>query len=443
MIKILGWIFLLLAFSLGVLWLSDHPGTVQLTWLGYEIRMQVGLLLALAFFAFLLLLPMLYTLRRVLGLPGIWRAQGAQSRQKKGMSALTHALTALAVSDVDTAARQTRKAAEFLGDGPLTALLSAQIAYRRDDLKGTRTHLKEMLDYSETKFIAARALSAFARNEGNYPAAIAFARDALKEDPGSLWAHRTLLDLYLREERWQEAEALIKQARAKRRIDAVNAHHLLALCFHIQAQRAQLQGHSEAALRLAQEAHKQEAGFLPASLMLVKLLGDKGDRRKALAVLTKGFKAAPHPELSEALLDLCQDEPANKLSKRARDLAEAHPAHPESQLLQALTAMHLTQWDAARNHIKSALTMSESARPYKLLAAIETRQYDNRQSAAEWLARAAEASPDPLWICAACGHQHKHWQAHCGHCDSFDTLQWTTPREHTERRPASFLLEQG
>lgn len=443
MVRILGWIVLLFAFSLVVLWLSEHPGNVEILWLGYEIRIQIAILLALVFLSFLLLLPILYFLRYLLGLPMALRLHGRENRQKRGMSALTHALTALAVSDVESAARQTRKAAEYLGEGPLTALLGAQIAYRQDDLRGTRQHLKEMLDYSETKFIAARALSAFARAEGNYPAAIAFARDALKEDPHSLWSYRSLLDLYMREERWQEAETLIRQAKSKRRIDAENARHLLALFYHVQAERALQEGQRESAWRAAMEAHKQEAGFLPSSLLLVKLLGEKGERRKALSVLEKSFKVSPHPELSEALLDLCQDEAANKLSKRAKALAAACPAHPESQLMQAVVAMHLEQWDAARNHIKSALSVAESARPYRLLAIIETRQYDNRSSANEWLARAAEATPDPLWICTACGHQHKRWQLHCAHCESFDTLQWTTPREHLERRPASFLLEQG
>lgn len=443
MVRILGWILLLAAFSAGILWLTDHPGNVEVVWLGYEIRVQIAILLALVFFVCLCFLPVFLLLRHLLGLPSMLRLHGKETRQKKGMTALTHAFTALAVADTDTAARQTRKAEELLGEGPLTALLGAQIAYRCDDILGTQQHLKEMLGFEETKFIAARALSSFARQEGNYPAAIAFARDALKESPKSLWNYRTLCDLYLREERWQEAEMLIRQARQKRRIPVEAAHHLLAICYHVQAERSFREGQVETALHAAKEAHRQEPGFLPPALLLIRIFGDKGERRKAIAVLEKCFRAAPHPELSEALLDLCQDEPANKLGKRTKSLAATNPTHPESQLLQAIVAMHLTQWDAARNHIKSALTLAESARPYKLLAVIETRQYDNRQSATEWLARSAEAMPDPLWICSACGHQHKRWQVRCGHCDSFDTLAWRNPQEHHERRPASFLLEQA
>ncbi len=442
MTRIIGWILLLLAFSTGVLWLTDHPGSVEIVWLGYEIRIQVAILFALMFLVCLILLPLVYFLRYLLGIPSLLRNQNKETRQKKGLNALTHALTALAISDTDTAERNTQKAAQYLGEGPLTALLSAQIAYRKDDMGGTQKHLKEMLSYEETKFIAARALSAFARTEGNYPAAISFARDALRFDPRSLWAHRTLLDLYLREQRWQEAEGMIKHGRAKRRISVQQAQHMLALYYHMQAQHALREENTDAALRAAQEAHKHASGFIPASLLLIRLLGEKGERRKALAALTRGFKASPHPEYGDALLDLCQDEPASKLTKRAKDIASAHPVHPESQLLQARVAMHLGLWDVARNHIKLALTQSESSRPYRLLAAIETKQYDNRQSAAEWLARAAEARPDATWTCSSCGHQHKQWQLNCMHCDSFDALEWSTPKEHFDSRPASFLLEQ-
>lgn len=441
MARILGWILLLAAFSAAILWLSDHPGQVTIVWLGYEIRIQVAILIAAASIVLLLLLPFLSFLRSLLGLPSLLRGHGRDSRHKKGMQALTQALTALAASDVDTAARNTRKMSEYLGEGPLTALLSAQIAHRREDTEGTRKHLKDMLAYGETKFIAARALSGFARAEGNYTAAIAFARDALKIEPKSLWGHRTLVDAYIRQERWQEAEQTVRQARSKRRITPRDAQHLLALNYHAQALLAQNQHHPEAALRAAQEAYHLEPGFLPNCILLCRLLGDKGNRRKALAVLSRGFKAQPHPALSDALIALCHDEPAGKLQKRAREIAASHPNHPESQLMQARVAIHLGQWDTARSHIKTALTQAERAQAYRMLATIETSQYDNRTSAAEWLARASEAAPDPLWVCEECGHQHKQWQHHCAHCDSFDTLTWKTPSEHFERRPTTFLLE--
>lgn len=444
MTRILGWIFLLAALAVCVLWLVEHPGSVEVSWLGYEIRVQVAILLALAFFGFLLLIPGLLLVRYLLGLPSLLRNHGRQNRQQKGLSSLTHALTSLAISDMDSASRHTRKAAEFLGEGPLTALLGAQIAYRQDNIKDTQTHLKEMLEYGETKFIAARALSSFARSEGNYAAAIAFAQDALKESPKNPWAYRSLCDLYMREERWQEAEMLVKNAGKKRRLNADQAHRLLALFYYIQATRNAELGQLDTAMRSAWEAHRQDHSFIPATICYVNLAGKKGEKRRALAALEKSFKAMPHPELSEALLDLCHDEPTRKLEKRAYELAKTNPSHPESQYVQAMVAIHLGQWDAARQHIKSALSLAESARAYKLLAAIETGQNtNNRAASAEWLTRAAEAAPDPVWLCTACGHQHKHWQLHCQHCDSFDSLVWDTPKEHHDHRPASFLLEQG
>lgn len=443
MLRILGWILLLAALATGVLWLAEHPGSVDIVWLGYAVRVQVGILIAVLFFTLLLLLPVLMLVRHLLGLPSWWRTRKTTQCHQKGMRALTQALTALAVSDVQAAARHTRKAADYLGESPLTALLGAQISYRQDDVAGTQKHLKEMLGYAETKAIAARALSSFARQEGNYSAAIAFAKDALKEAPNDLWAYRSLCDLYMREERWQEAEMLIKTARSKRRLSSEDAHHLLAVFYHEQAARAERSGHIEIAYRAAQEANKHDAGFIPAVLLYVKLAGEKGDKRKALSALERGFKATAHPEYADALIDLCQSESAAKLTKYARSLANAHPQHPEGHLLLAVVAIRLAEWEQARQYIKAALAIEETARAYKLLAAIENEQYNDRQSAADWLARAAETEHEAIWQCRACGHGHKRWQLHCQHCDSFDTIRWEKPKQHQDRRPASFLLEQG
>lgn len=441
MTRMLGWIFLLAALAVCVLWMVEHPGTVDITWLGYEIRVQMGILLALAFFGCLLLIPALLVLRYLLGLPSSLRGRSHRHRQQKGFSALTSALAALAESDTESAARHMRKTAGFLGESPLLSLLGAQIAYRRDDTGGTQHHLRDMLEYDETKGIAARALSSFARREGNYAAAIAFARDALDASPKSLWGYRSLCDLYIREERWQEAELLIKTARRKRRIDAGQSGRLLAVLYYVQATRNEEQGQPEIALRGAWEAHRQDRGFLPAAVYYARLVSKKGEKRKALAMLETRFKAMPHPELSEALLDLCREEPAQKLTRRAAALAGANPEHPESYYLQAMVAIRCGQWDAARAHVKTALLVAENARAYTLLAAIETGQSGDRATAAEWLAHAAEVPPDPVWICTDCDHRHKRWQLHCQHCDSFDALVWDTPKAHHDRRPASFLLE--
>ncbi len=443
MIRILGWIILLAALSVGVLWLAEHPGSVDIVWLGYVVRIQVGILISVLFFTLLLLLPIVMLVRHLLGFPSWWRTRKITQSHQKGMHALTQALTALAVSDVQAAARHTRKVADCLGESPLTALLGAQISYRQDDLAGTQKHLKEMLDYAETRAIAARALSSFARQEGNYSAAIAFAKDALKEAPNDLWAYRSLCDLYMREERWQEVEMLIKTSRSKRRISSENAHHLLAVFYHEQAVHAERSGQLEIAYRAAQEANKQDAAFIPAVLLYVKLAGEKGDKRKALTALERGFKAMPHPEYADALIDLCQSESAAKLTKFARNIANTHPQHPESHLLLAVVAIRLAEWEQARQYIKTALALEETARAYKLLAAIENEQYNDRQSAADWLAHAAQTEHEAIWQCGACGHVHKRWQLHCQYCDSFDTIHWDKPKQHQDRRFASFLLGQG
>ena len=48
-------------------------------------------------------------------------------------------------------------------------------------------------------------------------------------------------------------------------------------------------------------------------------------------------------------------------------------------------------------------------------------------AAREWLVRAANADPDPLWVCQDCGDAADTWSALCGACGSFDKFQWRRP----------------
>ena len=59
-------------------------------------------------------------------------------------------------------------------------------------------------------------------------------------------------------------------------------------------------------------------------------------------------------------------------------------------------------------------------------------------AAAHWLRKAAEAAPDPVWVCERCGAAHPSWSAKCEGCGAFATLVWRQPnRAAAPARPGA------
>jgi HemY protein len=87
-------------------------------------------------------------------------------------------------------------------------------------------------------------------------------------------------------------------------------------------------------------------------------------------------------------------------------------------------------WGEARRHLTQAIEASDgeaSAGLCRLMARVEEEENADPAAVHRWLTRAAEAPPDPAWVCSACGAAHARWQANCPRCGSFDKLEWRAP----------------
>ena len=61
------------------------------------------------------------------------------------------------------------------------------------------------------------------------------------------------------------------------------------------------------------------------------------------------------------------------------------------------------------------------------MARLEEAEHGNGEAARRWLERSLSAAAEPGWVCTACGARHADWSAHCGACETFDTLDWRRP----------------
>ena len=310
-------LFLLkLAVVVGIaVWVAERPGTVTLKWLNWELHSTVGvLILAVAIAA--VLAAMIYRVWRLtIRSPRDYLRRRAQRRRERGYHALTQGMVAVAAGDAEEAKRQARRAAALLEEPPLTLLLAAQAAQLDGDEEAARDYFTRMIERDETAFLGLRGLLMQAIRGGDEAAALELAERAYKERPETPWVVRTLLDLQIRRGQWQNALGTLGQAQRISVVAADQAKAQRAALLVERSRAAEKEGDAAEALRLAREAHRLEAGFVPAAAQLAALSISAGKAREAGRVIEAAWGQSPHPALAAAYAAL---KPEDGPLERAR-----------------------------------------------------------------------------------------------------------------------------
>ena len=119
---------LLCVAAFGAVWLADRPGTVLITFAGYEVQMSVAVA-AIALVGLALALALLWSLvSGILHLPSRLTFASRARRRSRGYQAVSRGLVAVGAGDTIAARRYANEAERLLGREPLTLLLKAQAA---------------------------------------------------------------------------------------------------------------------------------------------------------------------------------------------------------------------------------------------------------------------------------------------------------------------------
>lgn len=412
--------------SLGIAWLADHPGHVTAFWLGYRIDTS-----------FAALAGALAVLSIISGL--LWRGWGAvkgavrrtsaarmERRRHRGYRALTRGFVAVAAGDPDEARRQAERADVLLADPPLTLLLSAQAAQLSGDEHAAQKYFTAMLERPDTAFLGLRGLLNTALRDHDRQQALMLARRAYLLRPKTPWLVAALAELQSQAGLWSEAATVLHRARRSGIIAEGKRNEAVALAG--QSEAADSEGHEAESVELLRRAYKLAPYFVPVAARLASRLAARGDRRRARKIIESAWAHQPHPDLAKAFAILVPDEePLARLQRTAR-LAKLRPDHAESHIAIAEAALAAELWGEARRHLRLALLAPHPGRRiFRLMAKLEEEENDDPVAARQWLARAAEADPDPAWVCRRCATTAALWRPLCPSCETFDGLAWNSP----------------
>ncbi|MCI5046492.1 MAG: hypothetical protein MRY59_03230 [Aquisalinus sp.] len=395
MIRLL--IYLLVITGLAALFtmLLSIDGALEADVRGYNVYVEVGVLLILILMAFLAFGGLVWLISYLMRLPGKLTARRLEGRRQRGMLALTRGLEAVAAGDPEDAQRHARNAQKQLDEPALTRLLTAQAAQLAGDDETAEESFAAMLDAPETEFLGLRGLYLQALSSGDSKSAKEYADRAFKLRPNARWAFESVYQLSIERGGWGEAHSALKLASKNGLAEGEHVRRKEAALLTARAYASHDSGNTEEALKDLKAALKQASGFSPAAALAASLEGEKGNTSRAARIIEDAWSVNPHPALVKAFENLYKDESLAKRADRIIRLAEKAPERDESRLLMAQQHILKEEWETAKDMLEPLLKRNPNARTFTAMAETIRGLYGEVQ-ARPWFAKAAAAPLEPV-----------------------------------------------
>ena len=446
-IKIVIFLALVVAVTLGATYLLELEGGVRIAVAGVELNLTpltAVIALALLILGVWLLLKlaslMIAVLKFINGDDTAISRYFDRNRQEKGYRALTDGMMALASGEGNVAMARAAKAERYLKKPELTDLVTAQAAEMTGNSKKAEEVYKRLLQNDRTRFVGVRGVMRQKLAAGQHETALKLAETAHGLKPAHAEVQDTLLQLQTKAEDWSGARKTLN-AKLKHGTLPRDVHKrreaVLALS---EAREIAEEGKDIEAREAAIEANRLSPHLIPAAVLAARSYLSQGSPRYASRVILKAWQAQPHPDLAAAFAEIAPDESPKARIKRFGKLLKAHAGHREARLLEA--ELHLANEDfpAARRALGDLHETDPDARVLTLMAATERGEGASDMVVKGWLARALSAPRGPQWICQKCQHIHSEWVPACEHCESFDTLEWKAPPQSDVTSSTGFAM---
>ncbi|KAB1070102.1 heme biosynthesis protein HemY [Methylobacterium planeticum] len=425
--RALAFLALLAIAAFGAVWIADRPGTVTIVWNGYEVATSLAIALVGVLVVAIVVGFIWAIVRGIITLPENLVRGSRERRRAKGFTALSRGMVAVGSGDPLAARRHAGDAERLLGSEPLALLLKAQAAQISGDREAAERAFQRMANDPETRVLGLRGLFVEARRREDEPAARAYATEAARLAPSVTWANEAVLEAQCADGDWSGALETVERRASLGLIEKATARRQRAVLLTGSAQLLEA-GEPDAATDRALKAVKLAPELVPAAVIAGRLLTRRGDLRKGAKIVEAAWKANPHPDLAKVYLSLRTGDSVRDRLARAETLAKLSSWHPEARLALAQAAYEARAFGQAREALQPLLADRPTVRACLMMARIEEAEHGAGSGRArEWLARAAHAPRDPLWI--ADGIASETWAPVSPISGRLDAFVWKAPTE--------------
>jgi HemY protein len=421
MIRVVLFLIIVGALSLGVAWFADRPGDVLITWQGLRIETSLMVLGAAVLVLMAVLALAWSVISAVLRSPAILAKFRRERRGALAYDAISNGLIAVGSGDVAAARKHAAAVNRIASSEPLALLLAAQSAQLSGDREAAERTFRTMASRTDTKALGLHGLYIEARRRDDHISARAYAEEAARTAPALGWASRAVLEFRSAAGDW--IGALEHLERTKGGLDKLAYRRQRAVMLTAQA-RAVEETDRDKAKALSLEAVKLAPTLVPAATTAGRMLAEGGELRKASRIVAKAWRANPHPDLAQTYADLRFGDAARDRLARIEALVRKTPGHVEGALAVARAALDAREFKKARAVLARYLE-APTRRVALLMAELERAEHNDEGRAREWMARALNAAPDPQWT--ADGHVSNHWLPVSPISGRLDAFEWRVP----------------
>lgn len=427
MIRVLLFVFVLIALAVVEVWLVERPGEIILTWQGHRITTSLVVALGALLLGGGVLAALASLLRLLFGAPMRLSASSSARRRDKGYAALSRGMIAVGEGDVRLARQSAAEAQRLLRNEPLTLLLKAQAAQLADDREQAEAAFRQMSERKDTRLLGLRGLHMEAQRRGDADAAHEFASTA-HEIAALPWTAKAVIEHRTATADWESALAALRSNSTAKALDKKTRERQLAV-LETAVGLEKEDAAPDAALQLARSAIKREPHLVPALALTARLMFRQGAPRKAAKLIETAWLEAPHPDLAKLYIDQRPGDTSAERLARAKTLARLNPSAPESRMMVAQASMIAGDFKGARDSMLPLIEAAErpTNRMCRIMADLERAEHGASGYVAEWLARASRAPHDPAWV--ADGVVSDHWLPASPVTGRLDAFVWQRPIE--------------
>ena len=446
--KILVFVVIVSALALGAGWLMESTGGIRIEVAGMEYTLgplqsvMALIVLTLGLWLVLKLASLLVAiLRFVNGDETALSRYFDRNRERKGFTALSEGLMALASGEGRLAMSKAAKAERYLQRPELTNLLTAQAAEVAGDRAKAEETYKKLVQDERTRFVGVRGILKQKLAAGDTGTALALAERAFAIKPKHEETQDILLKLQAQDKDWSGARKTLNTKLktgtmprdVHRRRDAV-----LAM---VEGQEALAASDETKARNEFIQANKLSPDFVPAAAAAARSYIAIKQSRSATKIIKKAWTVAPHPDLAAAFAEIEPEETPQARLRRFQPLLRQHPDHAETKMLTAELNIAGENFPEARRALGTLIDEAPTVRGFTIMAAIERGEGADDMIVRGWLTRALSAPRGPQWICDVCNTPSAVWAPICEACGAFDTLSWrTAPDTEQVSGPSTEML---
>jgi HemY protein len=434
MMRLVRFVLQIAVFGALAFWLADRPGTARIVWHDTVIETSAAFLAlcAVLFGVALHLLLRLWDFLR--NGPTFWALRRKLDKFQAGQEHFTRGLVAIASGNASEAGRLAVSARKNVRNGIAAQWLQAQAAQMAGDKKAAREIFRALAAKDESAVLGYRGLVSEAKREGNWEEVDRLLMELHRLKPSTPWLSLMRMESAARHRNWAEAESALTHAISARLMDNEAGRRTRAALRVAASREAALSKDADKSLQAAEQAAKLAPDWLPAIINLAETLAATGHKRSAVRAVERAWKNHPHRQLAQLLLKLA-DTPLDGFKQTER-LCRANESASESRMAIAEAALGADVWGEARRALTALVNDKKATKnSYKMLAQLERFERHDERAAALWLAKAADAASDPVWLCRVCCGPHENWVPTCDHCGSFNSLEWRSAGQGRKALP--------